>query len=132
MIVRIPYDKIEELVEKITHLLAVRKTTLKELQSLLGSLNFVCRAICPGRPFMRRLITATSNVTRPHHSIRINKGMKADLHTWLKFFDSFNGVSVFSDKLWVSNVDLQLFTDSSGKVGNGFGIYFNGKWAYSV
>ena len=81
---------------------------------------------------MRRLITATANITRPHHRVRINKGMKADLHTWLKFFDAFNGVSVFSDKLWVSNVDLQLLQIVLEKLGMVLAFILTGKWAYSV
>jgi len=32
-----------------------RKVTLRELQSLLGLLNFACSVIIPGRAFLRRL-----------------------------------------------------------------------------
>ena len=58
MVVRIPRDKIEELVEKNhvnsdkTHILTKQKVTLRQMQSLIGSLNFCCRAIIPGRLFL--------------------------------------------------------------------------------
>ena len=52
MQVRIPHNKIEQLIIKAV-LAHKQSITLKEMQSLLGSLNFVCRAIVPGRPFCR-------------------------------------------------------------------------------
>ena len=67
MVVRIPMPKIKEITQKIEDLLAHAKCTLKQMQSLTGSLNFVCRAITPGRPFCRRLINATCGLTKQHH-----------------------------------------------------------------
>ena len=37
-------------------------------------------------------------------------------------------MSAFHDRFWISNVDVQLFTDSAAGPGLGFGIYFQGKW----
>ena len=48
------------------------------------------------------------------------------------FFNSFNGISVFHDKFWVSNADLSLYTDSAASSGKAFGAYFQGKWAYGL
>ena len=120
--------KIKEITQKIEDLLAHAKCTPKQMQSLIGSLNFACRAITPGRPFCRRLINATCGLTKQHHHLRITTDMRKDLDLWLQFFRDFNGISVFHDRFWVSNEDMQLFTDSAG--GTGFGAYFAGKWAY--
>lgn len=129
MLIRIPRDKIALLISQIRDILGhKRSVTLKELQSVLGSLNFMCRAITPGRPFCRRLVDATCGVPSPHHHIRINPGMRQDLKMWLKFFQDFNGVSVFQDAEWLTNTDLLLYTDSSAAEGNGFGAYFQGHW----
>ena len=97
------------------------------MQSLIGSLNFACRAVAPGRPFCRRLIDSICGLTKPHHRLRINSSIKLDLIMWLEFFEKFNGISVFHDRFWVCNGDVQLFTDSAGALG--FGIYFQGQWA---
>ena len=130
MQVRIPLEKIKVLVEQIQLILQHKHSvTLKELQSLLGSLNFMCRAIMPGRPFCRRLINATCGVKLPHHHIKITKGMRQDLSIWLRFFKDFNGISVFNDKFWSTNAEVCLFTDSSAAKGNGFGVYFQGRWS---
>ena len=132
MEVRIPKDKIMKLQSLIEEILHKSSITLEVMQSLLGSLNFMCRAIVPGRPFCRRLINATRGITKPYHHIRISKAMRLDLQTWLTFFKLFNGVSVFHDRFWLSNADLCLFTDSSASYGKGFGAYFQGKWTYGL
>ena len=61
--------------------------------------------------------------------MRITNDMKIDLDMWKKFFSDYNGISVFHDRFWVSNEDVQLFTDSAGGSDLGFGIYFQGQWA---
>lgn len=128
MTVRIPSEKIAQIREKILYVLSKQKVTLKEMQSLIGSLNFCCRAIAMGRPFCRRLIDKTCGLTKPFHHLRITQGIRRDLQMWLHFFQRHNGISVFHDRLWLSNADVQLFTDSAGGVGLGFGIYFQGHW----
>jgi len=126
MVVRIPKEKMQEVVEKINAVICAEKVSLKTMQSLIGSLNFCCRAIVIGRPFCRRLINATCKVKLAHHRVRVTLEIKRDLKMWLDFFKHFNGVSVFHDRFWISNDDFQLYTDSSGGVG--FGIWFNGHW----
>lgn len=132
MIMRLPVDKLIELKSKIRLVIQAKKVTLKEMQSLLGSLNFACRVIAPGRAFCRRLIDSTVGVKRPHHKIRVSKNMKKDLALWLQFLESYNGVTLITDPAWVTNDTLQLFTDSAGGSLGGFGIYFKGHWAQGI
>lgn len=128
MVVRIPLEKINEVITKIQNLLSKKKARVKEIQSLVGSLNFCCRAIATGRPFCRRLINTICGLDKPFHFVRINKSVKLDLQIWLWFFQHHNGISVFHDRFWVSNSDVECFTDSAGGEGLGFGIYFQGQW----
>lgn len=130
MIMRLPKEKLAELIEKINFVLGQKKTTLRILQSLIGSLNFACQVVAPGRAFCRRLIDATCNLRKPDHRTWVTKEMKNDLHVWLKFLDEYNGTTVFLDKFWSSNSDLELFTDSAG--GIGFGIVFENRWAQAT
>ena len=129
MVVRIPMDKIKELLNKIQTMLAKVRTNLKEMQSLIGSLNFACRAIAPGRPFCRRLINSIRGLTKPYHHLRITKEIKADLNIWQTFLKDHNGISLFHNTQWVSNDELHLFSDSAGGEGFGFGVYYLGRWA---
>ncbi|XP_046567983.1 uncharacterized protein LOC124276384 [Haliotis rubra] len=128
MQVRIPEGKIREITSQIQHILFKpnSKVTRKELQSLIGKLNFICRAIPMGRAFCRRLIDLLCQGKQPFHHIRITEWVKQDLHMWLTFLTKFNGVSVFQDQLWVDNSHLQLYTDASGSTG--FGAYLQGEW----
>ena len=133
MQVRIPVVKIQVMVTQIEEILKHKRSiTLKELQSLLGSLNFMCRAIVPGRPFCRRLINATCGIQCSHHHIRLTEGMRQDLKMWLRFFCDFNGISLFIDAQWLTNWDVSLYTDSSAAENKGFGIFFQGQWTCSV
>ena len=99
------------------------------MQSLIGSLNFACRAIFPGRPFCHKLIDSICGITKPYHHLRLTVEIKEDLRLWKEFFKSYNGISVFHDRYWVSSEELQLFTDSAGGQSLGFGAYFADKWA---
>ena len=125
-LVRVPKDKHQALMERVKTALGQRKISLKQLQSIIGSLNFVCKAVTPGRCFLRRLIDLTLGVKKPHHRIRLGVGAKADLQAWLLFLESFNGYSMFLDPLWWNSPDVELFTDAAMSIG--YGAFFNGKW----
>ena len=62
-----------------------KKVTLKELQSLIGLLQFACSVVVPGRPFLRRLIDLSIGVKSPWHRISLTKDAKHDLQVWLEF-----------------------------------------------
>ena len=126
MTISIPLVKITAIIDKIKDALKMSKITLRQIQSLIGSLSFVCKAISPGRAFLRRLIDLTRGVTKPWFKIRLTAGAKSDLNMWLVFLRDFNGVSIIPDQRWYAGEDLQLFTDASGEIG--FGGFFQGKW----
>jgi hypothetical protein len=83
MVMLLPDEKLIELRNKIESCLACTKISLRDLQSLIGTLNFACQVIVPGRAFCLRLIDATCNVRRSHHKIRATLAMKDDLRVWL-------------------------------------------------
>ncbi len=124
--ISIPQGKLETIVGKVQKALQASKLTLKELQSLIGSLSFVCKAIAPGRPFIRRLIDLTRGVKKSWHKIRLTKGAKSDLNMWMVFLKDFNGISIIPEQAWVGEEDLQLFTDASGEIG--CGGFLQGRW----
>ena len=64
---------------------------LRYIQSLLGSLNFACRAVIPGRIFLRRMVDLTCGHTNPNHFISINSEARKDFKLWLSFLSTFNG-----------------------------------------
>lgn len=57
--IRLPEDKLVSLMVEVLKLKSQKSATLTQLQSLIGMLNFACRVVPPGRPFLRRLIDLT-------------------------------------------------------------------------
>ena len=68
------------------------------------------------RPFLRRLIDLTRNITNPFYFVKLNCAARADLHAWSVFIQSFNGKSVYLSDNWISSYHLKLFTDASGNI----------------
>ena len=50
--------------------------------------------------------------------------MKEDITMWLKFLDEFNGSRNFGSNIWLSNEQLNLYTDSTGDADLECGAYF--------
>lgn len=123
---RLPADKLIKARTLLSSFVKSRKVTLKELQSLLGLLNFCCQVIVPGRGFLRRLIDLTLNVSKPHHHITLNKESRKDLRAWHLFLEHFNGKQVLTEQRWLSSDTLHLHTDASGALG--FGAIFESHW----
>ena len=113
---RLPPDKLVKTL--IEDFFGRKKVILKEMQSLIGILNFTCSVIVPGRTFLHRLINLTVGIRRPRYFIRLPREVKADLRIqWLEFLQCYNGKSFFLDYIWLSSSKLHLYTDASGSLG---------------
>jgi len=130
MIIRLPQDKVEKIKRKLSEIQKKRKITLKQLQSIIGLLNFACGCIVPGRAFLRRLYDLTKGVTRPSHFIRLNMEARADFNMWGVFMQSFNGRCMFLQDDWVDSQMLHLYTDASSKIG--FSAVFGSEWVADI
>jgi hypothetical protein len=130
MVVRIPLSKLQELKKIIEEAMPKKKITLKALQSITGLLNFCLRAIPPGRAFCRRFYEAMSVASKPHHFIRVNRGMREDFKMWLMFLDCFNGSCIFPKLFWSSNFDIHLYTDAAGNPDLGCAAFLKPRWIY--
>jgi hypothetical protein len=131
---RLPREKIVKYQAAISDAAKKKKITLRDLQSLIGCLNHCCYVIPTGRAFLRRLIELTIGVKQPHHHIRFNKEVKADLNTWDIFLETFNGKAMFRDRVWEAPGVLHVYTDASQLHGYGAVLgnnWFNGRWPLS-
>lgn len=121
---RLPEDKLVDLRRVVGEARVARKIRLRELQSLIGKLQFACRIIPMGRVFCRRLAMLTAGVSSPSHFIRLTADVREDLSIWSVFLEQFNGRAIMLEP--ATNADLELYTDASGS--QGFGAYFQGSW----
>ena len=55
----LPHDKLEKCKTMFQDLLQCKKVSLKEMQSLVGLLNFICSIVLPGPTFLRCTIDVT-------------------------------------------------------------------------
>ena len=112
---RLPPAKLEKLRQE-TATWARRKTCRKkELESLVGVLQFACKVVRPGRSFLRRMIALLPTVKSNYHYIKLNKEFRSDLEWWRVFAAEWNGVSLIED----GSVPVQIATDASGSWGAG-------------
>ena len=88
---KLPADKLSGYANDIQEALLHSKIKRKGLESLVGKLSFAS-SVVPARPFLRRLINKIYTVKKPYYYIRLSKYMKQDLHTWLTFLKSYNGI----------------------------------------
>ena len=122
----LPSDKIEKFLDYIDILLNSRTATLKQVQSVVGMLNFACTIIEPARAFSRRLIDMTKGVAIPYHHIKMTRQTKEDLKVWKQFLLQYNRKTFFLDYKFISSPNLHLFTDSCTTIG--FGGYLGEQW----
>ncbi|KAK3087428.1 hypothetical protein FSP39_005841 [Pinctada imbricata] len=114
---RLPVEKVVKTTHRLQEFSRKKKVQLRDLQSLIGLLNFACSVVVPGRAFLRRLIDLVIGVQSPFHWIRLTKESRADINIWLLFLSQFNGKSVFLPAKWDSSDCLHLYTDASGAIG---------------
>lgn len=128
--IQIPQEKIQKLKLSLNKFLKCKKVTLKELQALVGLLNFCTRAIPVARAFNRRFYDAMTGITKSFHHVRVSSFMKADIHTWISFLDHFNGYCSFPELSWYDNSTLELYTDSAGSAELGCAAVFGCSWVF--
>ncbi|WAR17845.1 hypothetical protein MAR_032439 [Mya arenaria] len=128
MEIRIPKDKIKYILQQIEFTLSMSNIPLH--QSFTSSLSFWTHAMPSASAFVRRMYSAMSHATRPHHTFRVTKGIQKEIEMRRLFLNQYNGVSVMLENEWLTNSDLQLFTDSACNSQFGCGVYFEGALSF--
>ena len=134
----VPEDKRKVAMNMINHVLSKKKATVRELQRLSGYLNFLCKAVVPGRTFTRRMyakfndFTTASGIKLQHfHHVRLDKEFKWDCLVWKTFLeDPFRVSRPFIDlNKEITATTLNFYSDASGSNDRGgFGVLFNRSW----
>ncbi|XP_048578830.1 uncharacterized protein LOC125560693 isoform X2 [Nematostella vectensis] len=123
---RLPSDKLERLKASLRDFKRKRSARLIELQSLIGTLQFACRVVVPGRTFLQRIIDLTRRVNHRFHHVKLSHGFFQDLAIWQQFTENWNGKAFFLEEAIRTSPDMELYSDASGSIG--FGGYFSGRW----
>ena len=124
----LPSAKVTALKFELRAAIEEESLSLREVQSLIGKLNFACLAVPMGRTFLRRLIDTTRGTLRPRRRIITTRQTRKDMEAWLVFLSSFNGRSMMSCRGWDPSKLVSLYTDASGSIG--FGATLGPSWIY--
>lgn len=87
--VRMPEDKIEKFLSLIDEIEAKRGISKKTMQSIVGYVNHVGKAVTPARLFMNRLLHALREATGNY--IIMSDQVKRDLYWFKCFLKEYNG-----------------------------------------
>ena len=129
----IPLDKINKSLDMIDYFLNRnnKKATVLQIQQLCGFLNFLCKAVVPGRTFVRRIYAGVSSKLSPHHHVRITSENRMDLEVWKRFLSY---PKIFNRPFWDCTewnaVQLDMYSDASRNFKLGFGAYCGTEWTF--
>lgn len=125
-LILIPDEKVSKAVSAIDRIVRSKKVKVRDVQELTGLLNFLTKAIVPGRTFTRRMYAKFSGMRQYHH-IRVDRELKMDCFMWDEFLSDQSNVARpfvdFSEHLTATNITLT--TDASLNQSMGFAGYFH-------
>jgi hypothetical protein len=133
---RLPQAKLQAIKDMIQEWLQKDRANLKQLQSLVGHLNFASVVVQASRPFIGRLYRAIKHHLRvaeakqnPFIPLKISAEMRKDLKWWSTFIEDWNGIHLMYDDQWDADF-ITIYSDASGK---GYGAvvgqeWFQGRW----
>ena len=135
----LPLAKIEAAEYQLKLMIEKKEVQVKQIQKLIGLLNFLHKAIFPGRAFTRRMYSKIARIEqdskfKPHHHIHLDIEFKEDCKMWLSFLTKArNNVTTycrpFTDLHAATYaVELGFFTDSSVVETLGFGGVCDRNW----
>ena len=116
-----------------------KKATVKELQVLAGYLNFIGKAVFPGRAFTRRIYAkfaiskGGSKRLKHFHHVSLDQEFRFDIQVWRTFLTDLK-VSVCRPvvdlKVVMEANELRFYTDASANENLGCGSFFDGNWFF--
>ena len=135
-VLSVPEDKNQKAIHLIKEMLGARTATIKNIQKLTGTLNFLNRAIVPGHAFTRgmyqklKIIDSHGVLLKQHHHVSINSDFKRDCETWLQFLQSpdLRICRPYIDFLDESNQILNFYSDASKNSSLGMGAVYGNRW----
>ena len=129
MTIEVTPERLIEIQLLLQNWLGKNTASLKEIQSILGKLNFIAACVRPGRIFISRLLQWLKVLNKgqnPCEQVHIPEYVKLDILWWQKFLPRYNGVSLMLYEEW-SNPDEICSSDSCLNACGGFwsGNYFH-------
>jgi hypothetical protein len=112
-------ERLLEIDSLLNEWLHKRAASKRDLQSIIGKLQFVGKCVRGSRVFISRLLQKLSTLKQQNHRFKLNSAFKKDLKWWKRFLYDFNGITIIPEIKW-SKPDTVFATDAclSGGGGN--------------
>lgn len=127
MQLRISGERLKCINEELLLWSGKKSCTKRQLLSLIGKLQFICKVVRHGRTFVRRLIHLSKKLKHLHHKIRLTVSAQKDVNWWLYFMHNFHGIGLFYEQEWIHSDKMHLWTDASD---HGYGCVFENQYIY--
>ena len=128
MSMEVPQSKLQEIKEELSSWEEKQEVTRREIESLIGKLQFAARCVRAGRLFLSRLLNWLRETNR-QDTHKIPPEARKDIGWWRKFMEKYNGVSIIwlhtvprTDALMATDACLQGYGGISGEE------YFRGEF----
>ena len=137
----IPMEKRIKAINLIQQAIDKKKVTIHFIQKLTGTLNFLNRAIVPGRAFTKgmyknlSLRNSKGELLKKFHHVHLNREFIQDCKVWLRFLLDAENTKLcrpfvdFSSK--AVGKALFFYSDASRNPELGMGAIFNNRWLFS-
>ena len=107
MTMSIPKQKLAEIMDMLKDWEERKHATRREMQSVIGCLQFVAKVSPPVRLFINRMLECLRD-TPPSGSHTLSWGFKKDLEFFLKLLPQINGVKIMDKSLLVPKDVIEL------------------------
>lgn len=127
MTIEVTPDRLIELKLLLRQWLFKEQASIKEIQSLLGKLNFIAACVKPGRIFISRMLKWLKWLySKDQKKYHIPPYVKKDILWWYKFLPTYNGVSMMLYEEWCKPDEI-FSSDSCLEGCGGFwqGMFFH-------
>ena len=132
-------DKKHKALNMLKLVMSMRKIKMKEIQKLTNLLNFLQKAVVPGRTFPRcmydqlKIRNNKGQLLKHYHHVKVDEGFRKDCAVWKCFLLSgdINLCRPFVDFSPSPLAEvLTFYSDVSSNLNLGFGVIFDSMWMY--
>lgn len=125
----VPPDRLRSTISELKGWSSRKGCTKRELQSVIGSLQYLTRIFPWGRAFLHRMIRLISNNRPPHAPVRLSLGLRLDIQWWLDVLPSWPGISLFYESSWAHLVSFEVDASILGHGCFWFPKWYSAPWS---
>lgn len=109
----VPEAKLKDMLLQLESFRGRRHATKREVEKLVGRLNFAAKVVRGGRTFLRRMINVINSVGPHDARVTLGDEFRADVDWWLRFAPTWNGHAIMLDQV---QIDARRFVVDTSKL----------------